>query len=162
MTERAIRTALISSDRSFRELVKDVFLSHEAWTAPAIEIAAPFAAFGEDELRAVRQLHPELIVLDLAEDPEMGIKLAHFLSESVPGQRFIAVGPSLAPDMLLSAMRAGVADYLPRPVTAEAFETAVERVRHLLGAGAKEGSKQPGQLYAFYSPKGGAGTTTVA
>jgi pilus assembly protein CpaE len=163
MTERTIRTALISSDRTFRELVKDVFLSHEAWTAPAIEIAAPFAAFGESEVRSIRQLHPELIILDLGEDPEMGIKLASFLSESTPGQRFVAVGPHLAPDQLLSAMRAGVADYLPRPVTAEAFQTAIERVRQLLGAaGAKEAGKIAGQLYAFYSPKGGAGTTTVA
>ena len=162
MTERTIRTALISSDRSFRELVKDVFLSHEAWTAPAIEIAAPFAAFGENEVRSIRQLHPELIILDLGEDPEMGIKLASFLSESTPGQRFVAVGPPLAPDLLLSAMRAGVADYLPRPVTAEAFQTSVERVRQLLGAGGKETAKLAGQLYAFYSPKGGAGTTTVA
>ena len=46
MTERTIRTALISSDRSFREMVRDVFLSHEAWTAPAIEIAAPFSPSG--------------------------------------------------------------------------------------------------------------------
>ena len=114
MTERSIRTALISSDRSFRELVKDVFLSHEAWTAPAIEIAAPFAAFGESEVRSIRQLRPELIILDLGEDPEMGIKLASFLSEATPGQRFVAVGPHLAPDLLLLAMRAGVADYRPR------------------------------------------------
>jgi pilus assembly protein CpaE len=162
MTERTIRTALISSDRSFREMVKDVFLSHEAWTAPAIEIAAPFAAFGENELRSIRQLRPELIIMDLADDPEMGIRLASFLSESQPGQRFVAVGPHLEPQMLLSAMRAGVVDYLPRPVTAEAFQTAVERVRQLLGVGGKESSKAAGQLYAFYSPKGGAGTTTVA
>ena len=123
MTERTIRTALISSDRSFREMVRDVFLSHEAWTAPAIEIAAPFSSFGENELRAVRQLHPELIILDLADEPELGIRLAHFLSEAAPGQRFVAVGPHLSPELLLSAMRAGVADYLPRPVTAEAFQT---------------------------------------
>jgi pilus assembly protein CpaE len=162
MTERTIRTALISSDRSFREMVKDVFLSHEAWTAPAIEIAAPFSAFGENELRAVRQLNPDLIILDLADEPELGIKLAHFLSESHPGQRFVAVGPNLPPDLLLSAMRAGVVDYLPRPVTAEAFQTALERVRLQMGIGGKETAKQPGQLYAFYSAKGGAGTTTVA
>jgi pilus assembly protein CpaE len=162
MTERTIRTALISSDRSFREMVKDVFLSHEAWTAPAIEIAAPFSAFGENELRAVRQLNPDLIILDLGDEPELGIKLAHFLSEAHPGQRFVAVGPNLPPDLLLSAMRAGVVDYLPRPVTAEAFQTAVERVRLQMGVGGKEAVRQPGQLYAFYSAKGGAGTTTVA
>ena len=153
MTERTIRTALISSDRSFREMVKDVFLSHEAWTAPAIEIAAPFSAFGENELRAVRQLHPELIILDLADDPELGIKLAHFLSESAPGQRFVAVGPHLPPELLLSAMRAGVADYLPRPVTAEAFQTAVDRVRQLLGASGKEAAKPPGPALPSTAPR---------
>lgn len=163
MTERTIRTALISSDRSFREMVKDVFLAHEAWTAPAIEIAAPFSAFGENELRSIRQLHPEVIVLDVADDPEMGIKLAQFLSESTPGLRLVASGPQLPNDLLLSAMRAGVVDYLTRPTTPEAMTAAVERVRSLLGAAnSKDGSKQPGALYAFYSPKGGAGTTTVA
>jgi pilus assembly protein CpaE len=92
----------------------------------------------------------------------MGIKLAAFLSETSPGQRFVASGPNLPPDLLLAAMRAGVADYLPRPVTPEAMTSAVERVRQLMGVGTKETSKAPGQLYAFYSPKGGAGTTTVA
>ena len=98
MTERAIRTALISSDRSFREMVKDVFLSHEAWTAPAIEIAAPFAAFGENEVRALRQLHPELIILDLEDDPGLGIKLAQ-LPERVhrPGSGSWRSGPLCSP-----------------------------------------------------------------
>ena len=57
-------------------MVKDVFLSHEGWTAPAIEIAAPFEAFGEDQVRALRQLHPELIILDIEDAPELGIKFA--------------------------------------------------------------------------------------
>jgi pilus assembly protein CpaE len=162
MTERTIRTALISSDRAFREMVKDVFLAHEAWTAPAIEIAAPFSALGENELRSIRQLHPEVVVLDVADDPEMGIKLAQFLSETMPGLRLVASGPQLPNDLLLSAMRAGVVDYLVRPTTPEAMTVAVERVRALLGVHAKDGAKQPGALYAFYSPKGGAGTTTVA
>ena len=46
----------------------------------------PEAAFGENEVRSIRQLHPELIILDLGEDPEMGIKLASFLGESTPGR----------------------------------------------------------------------------
>ena len=40
MSERSVRTALISTDRGFREVVKDVFLSHEGWTAPALELTA--------------------------------------------------------------------------------------------------------------------------
>jgi pilus assembly protein CpaE len=162
-TERTIRTALISTDRGFREMVKDVFLSsHEGWTAPALEITVPFEVLGEDQIRALRQLHPELVVLDIGSAPDLGIKFAQFLAETSPGTRFIAAGPLLQPDLLLTAMRAGVADYLPKPVTNEAFRAALDRMRHLLGVATKEGPRQPGQVYAFYSPKGGAGTTTTA
>jgi pilus assembly protein CpaE len=162
MTERSIRTALISTDRGFREMVKDVFLSHEGWTAPALELTAPFEAFGDEQIRSLRQLNPELVILDLADAPDLGIKLAQFLSESSPGMRFIAAGPLLQPEHLLIAMRAGVADYLQKPVAPEAVRDALDRMRNLLGVGGKDGPKQPGKLYAFYSAKGGSGTTTVA
>jgi pilus assembly protein CpaE len=162
VSERSIRTALISTDRGFREMAKDVFLSEQGWAAPALEITAPFELFGDEQIRPLRQLHPELIVLDISEAPDLGIKLAQFLSESSPGIRFIAAGPLLQPEHLLVAMRAGVADYLPKPVTSDAFRAALERIRHMLGVGAKDGPKPPGKLYTFYSPKGGAGTTTTA
>jgi pilus assembly protein CpaE len=143
-------------------MAKDVFLSHEGWTAPALEITAPFEGFGDDQIRALRQLNPELVILDLADSPELGIKFAQFLSDSLPGIRYVASGPTLSPDHLLTAMRAGVVDYLPKPVAPESFRSALDRVRHLGGGGAKDGPKQPGKLYAFYSPKGGSGTTTTA
>ena len=161
-TERSIRTALISTDRGFREMVKDVFLSQEGWTAPSLEITTPFESFGDEQVRPLRQLHPELVVLDISESPDLGIKLAQFLNESSRGIRFIAAGPQLEPEHLLVAMRAGVADYLPKPVTADAFRAALERIRHTLGVASKDGPKQPGKLYTFYSPKGGSGTTTTA
>ena len=161
--ERAIRTALISTDRGFREMVKDVFLSHEGWTTPSLDIAVPFEAFGDDQVRALRQLNPELVILDIEDAPDLGIKFAQFMSESVAGVRFIAAGPLLQPEHMLTAMRAGVVDYLPKPVTGEAMRASLDRIRAALGHGGKDGRpKQPGKLHAFYSAKGGAGTTTTA
>jgi pilus assembly protein CpaE len=144
-------------------MVKDVFLSHEGWTTPSLDIAVPFEAFGDDHVRALRQLNPELVILDIEDAPDLGIKFAQFMSESVPGVRFIAAGPLLQPEHMLTAMRAGVVDYLPKPVTGEAMRASLDRIRVALGHGGKEGGpKQPGKLYAFYSAKGGAGTTTTA
>ncbi len=162
MNDRSIRTALISSDRDFREMVKDVFLSHEGWTTPALEITAPLDSFGDEQIRALRQFNPELIVLDISEAPDLGIKFAQFWSETSPSVRFIAAGPLLQPEHLLVAMRAGVADYLPKPAGQEALHGSLDRLQHTFGMGGKGGPKQPGKLYAFYSAKGGAGTTTVA
>ncbi len=160
--ERSVRTALISTDRGFREMVKDVFLSHEGWTTPSLEITAPFGSFGDEQIRALRQLNPELVILDLSESPELGIKFAQFWNETAPSVRFIASGPLLQPEHLLVAMRAGVADYLPQPTGPEMLRASLDRMRHTLGLGATDRPKQPGKLYAFYSAKGGAGTTTVA
>jgi pilus assembly protein CpaE len=162
VNEPSVRTALISNDRGFREMVKDVFLTHEGWTAPSLEITAPFDTLGEEPVRALRQLHPELVLLDIESSPDLGIKFAQFLCEVSPGIRFIAAGPLLQPEHLLTAMRAGVADYLPKPVTAEALRDALDRVRVVLTPGKKEETRRIGQVYAFYSPKGGAGTTTTA
>jgi pilus assembly protein CpaE len=161
-SDHAIRTALISNDRGFREMVKDVFLSHEGWTAPALEVTAPFDAFGEEQVRALRQLHPELVILDIASSPELGIKFAQFLAETSPGIRFIAAGPLLQPEHLLTAMRAGVADYLPKPVSGDAFRAALDRVHVGMVPTKKDETRRTGQVYVFYSPKGGAGTTTTA
>jgi pilus assembly protein CpaE len=162
MNERSIRTALISTDRGFREVVRDVFLSHEGWTAPALELTAPFEALGEEQIRALRQLQPELLIIDIDDSPELGIRFAQFLSETTPGIRFVAAGPLLQPELLLTAMRAGVADYLTKPVTGEALRAALDRVRLVVGSGKKDEVRRVGQVYSFYSPKGGSGTTTTA
>ena len=124
---------------------------------------AASTSFGEEQVRALRQLHPELVILDIDDAPDLGIKFAQFSSETTPGIRFIAAGPLLQPEHLLTAMRAGVADYLPKPVGRRG---ASRRARPASGArSATDGRtapKQPGQIYSFYSPKGGAGTTTTA
>jgi pilus assembly protein CpaE len=143
-------------------MVKDVFLSHEGWTTPSLDVTVPFEAFGDEQVRALRQLNPELVILDIEDAPDLGIKFAQFLSESVRGVRFIAAGPLLQPEHLLVAMRAGVVDYLPKPVTPETMRASLDRVRVGFGIASKEGPRQPGKLYAFYSAKGGAGTTTTA
>ncbi len=128
----------------------------------SLEIGVPFTQCGNDQLQALRQADPQLIVLDLADDPELALRLAQFLLEQNPAQRFIAAGPAHSPELLMTAMRAGVTEYLTKPVTVESLVQAVERAAFKLGWSPGAGSRQPGQMYAFFSPKGGSGSTTVA
>jgi pilus assembly protein CpaE len=63
---------------------------------------------------------------------------------------------------LMAAMRAGITEYLPKPVTPEALLPVVERMERKLGMATAGAEREPGKVLAFFSAKGGSGTTTVA
>jgi pilus assembly protein CpaE len=165
MSERSLRGALISPDSRFRSEVRALLGEVEPRVGIAVEITERFVDFREDVVRTLRQSKPDLLLVDLEQESELGVKFIQFLADAHPGQRVIAFGGEISPDQLLAAMRAGVADYLHKPVSAELLRGAVGRVAQAMGSSrAKddEGRKAEGQVFAFFSPKGGSGSTTVA
>jgi pilus assembly protein CpaE len=162
MPESPARACLISTDPAFRTVVKDVLLSPDVGFSIGLELNNPYAEFGKEEIEALRAFDPALIILDLESDPELGVRFAQFIAEQAPDRRFIAAGPTLSPELLLDAMRAGMADYLAKPVTPDQLRAAVDRVGSRMGRPASERPRQPGAAFSFTSAKGGAGSTTVA
>jgi pilus assembly protein CpaE len=161
MAEPSLRAALITTDPRFRDQVQELLSDPESGFALGLEIAVPFAQFGEEQVSALRQLSPDLVFIDVQEDPELGVKFTQFLTEMNPGQRVIAAGSGLSHDLLLAAMRAGISDFLAKPVTSEALLEAFQRVSLLYGRSAAR-LRRPGQVFAFFSPKGGSGCTTIS
>jgi pilus assembly protein CpaE len=161
-THQLPRTALISSDSTFVAMVKQLLTGPERPISLELELTVPLYQFGEHQVQALRALAPELIILDLNDSQELGLQLAQYLVELNPAQLFIATGPLLTGEELMLAMRAGVTDYLPRPVTPEDFRAAVARSAHKMRKPDTETQRQPGQIFSFFSPKGGSGSTTLA
>ncbi len=161
MTDRSLRAALISTDDAFRDQLRELLADGELGISLRLEVPERFAEYGEEQVQALRQLNPELVVIDLEDDPDLGVKFTQFLSGANPAQRVVAVGPELTQEMLLAAMRAGVADYLSKPVAPQALREAITRVSVSLGFTALK-QKRPGQILTFFSPKGGSGVTSVA
>jgi len=160
---RSVRCAVISTDGAFRKIVEQAIRHPDAGTTLEIEFGVPFAAFGNAELKALKAASPEVVVLDLAEDPALGIKLAHFLAgSSSPSYKIIASGPTLEAELLLELMRGGITEFLPKPVAPEQVREAVRRLAQGgQGAGAQQGTTL-GEIYAFFGAKGGSGATTLA
>ncbi len=161
MTESQIRVAVISTDVRFRDRLREALSESGRGFRIALELSVRFGDFGEEQIRAVRQAGPDLLVVDLEDDPEVGVKLVQFLAESNPGQRALAVGPALSQTLLLAAMRAGVSDYLQKPVEPDVLAEALQRATVLLGRGS-ESAKKPGQVFSVFGAKGGTGATTLA
>jgi pilus assembly protein CpaE len=156
------RAALISSDSTFNAQVKQLLTGPERPLSLELELAVPLYQLGEQQIQALRALGPELIILDLEESQELGLRLAEYLVELNPAQLFIATGPVLSSEQLMQAMRAGVTDYLPKPVRPEDLQAATIRVATKVRKADGEKLRQPGRIFSFFSPKGGGGSTTLA
>ncbi len=162
MDSRTIASALISTDQEFRQALKQCLTNAETGIVVGLELAIPFREINDQHLEQLRQLDPELIFLDLGDDAQIGLKFAQFLVDSAPERRLIGAGPVLSPDLLLNAMQAGISEYLPKPVTAEALTAAIDRIARKFGRKVDEQRHNPGAVYAVFGPKGGAGSTTVS
>jgi pilus assembly protein CpaE len=156
------RAALISSDSSFAAQVKQLLSGPDRPMTLEIELTGPIYQLGEQQIQALRALGPEVIILDMEENQELALQLAQYLVELNPAQLFIATGPVLSSDQLMQAMRVGVTDYLPKPVVAEELRAATIRCAHKVQKRVGEKQQIAGKIFSFFSPKGGAGATTLA
>jgi pilus assembly protein CpaE len=161
VTEGHIRVGIISTDVRFRDRLREALSESGRGFRIALELSVRFADFGEDQVQALRHAAPDLLIVDLEDDPEVGVKLVQFLAESHPTHRVLAAGPTLSPGLLLAAMRAGVSDYVQKPVEPDALHESLQRVAALLGR-AGDSSRKPGQVFSVFGAKGGTGSTTLA
>jgi pilus assembly protein CpaE len=155
-----VRGAVISTDGAVREVLRRTVALDDRGLQISNEIAVPFGEITEDQIAELRQMDPQLVFLDFDQDPATAIGLARFLTDGTPQRCIVGTGPALSSQDLLEAMRAGVVEYLPKPLSEDAAKAALERTARRLGWSAT--NRDPGQLYAVFSPKGGAGTTSVA
>ncbi|HSJ24321.1 MAG TPA: AAA family ATPase [Longimicrobiales bacterium] len=155
-----IPAAVISTDATFREALGKALAAGRRPVVVAAEITVPFGEFAEDQLKRLRQAKPAVLFMDLEQDPGLGVRLAQFLTDSHPELRIVAAGPAPSPELLMNAMRAGVSEYLTKPITPESVADVLERLDRRLGTAS--GAREPGKLFAFFSAKGGSGSTTVA
>jgi pilus assembly protein CpaE len=155
------RAALVSTDSQFRELVRQVLSGPDRPVAVDLELTVPFDAMGEHQLQSIRSQGPELILLDMEDAPGLALKFAQFLIDQNPALVFIAMGPPLSNEQLLAAMRAGVTEYLPKPVDPDDLRGAAMRVAQKLRKPSDQ-QRTAGKILAFFSPKGGGGSTTLA
>ena len=118
MEVRSIPSAIISPDASLRQLLQRVVREPRHNLSVEVEIPIPLESIDAESLAKLRRANPELIVLDLEDRPELGLHLAQALTEADPRRRLLAAGPVLEPTLLMEAMKAGICEYLPKPVTA--------------------------------------------
>jgi pilus assembly protein CpaE len=99
---------------------------------------------------------PEVLVIDLRGGSGIPADLVTF-KRRFARTGVVVVVPHLDPAMMLEAMRAGVTEVVPEPVSGADLKAAVERV-----LGQQAPAIEQGKVLGFVGAKGGVGTTTLA
>lgn len=156
-----LRTVLISNDDGLRGIVSESILRGDLPITIGLDVVPPPRPLDSDHLEQLRGYDPQAVILDMGDDPEGAVRNAGAIASAVPGAAVVGLGPELDAAILLDAMRAGIVEYVPGPLDATNVGDALQRVLRKRGLGGSLNGRRNGQVLAFFSPKGGAGSTTV-
>ena len=157
----AIKAAVFSTDPALLEQLARV-VAEVGDMKVSMKTDVPYTDLEARHLDQLDLLNPQVVFLDLNGNSAIALKFAHFLIESNVSRKIVGLGPELSNEMLLSAMQAGVSEYLTKPASDGEILEALSRVTRKLGKKAARESKDPGKMYTIFSAKGGTGSSTIA
>ncbi|MGH2456136.1 MAG: AAA family ATPase [Candidatus Limnocylindria bacterium] len=136
------------------------------------------AGSGEEAIQMAMDLRPDVIVMDINMPGLDGVEAAEIISQRLPTSPIVMMSVHGEAEQLKRSLTAGAREFLVKPFSADEFATTIRRVferelvrREQVAATLPavpvptgEVSDELGehQVMAVFSPKGGAGRTTIA
>jgi len=109
-------------------------------------------------LRLTRSLQPDLILLELPFQATPAMEFVRRIRSEFPGTGIIVSATEASPQLVLSCIRAGAHEFVPRPIDGSELEKAVSHIRQL--SGVTLSNKKRGKVMSVVSSKGGIGATS--
>ena len=109
----------------------------------------------------VRQLRPDVLLVDAASDLEAACELIRAAAALEPAVRVVCLHKRNDSDAVVGTLRAGAVEFLYAPFDAPAQQDAVTRIRKIIHPD-DTGEKELGKIVAFSSTKPGAGASMLA
>jgi pilus assembly protein CpaE len=133
------------------------------------------AGTGEEAIKVAMELRPDVIVMDINMPGMDGVQAAEIISQRLPTCPIIMMSVHGEVDQLKRAISAGAREFLVKPFSGDEFSASIRTVfeRELTRRTQFEsnlpavpapsaGDEGDHQVIAVFSPKGGAGRTTIA
>jgi pilus assembly protein CpaE len=151
---RTLRLVIIDSDRSARRDVREFIRDKN------------IRVIGESEdvksgLRLIRGLQPDLILLELPAAAAETMEAVAKIKEELPDIGIILSSTDPSPQLILSCIRAGVQEFITRPIDVKELGKAIDHIRKLFSA-TLSSNKKRGAILSVFASKGGTGATSVA
>ena len=119
------------------------------------------AAASDPVIRRTQTFSPHVVLVDIAADAApAALRALELLRQELPESALFVVGPMTHPQLIVSAMRAGVREYIERPPTTNDLLEAFVRLTTMRRKPGRESAR--GKVFTIVNAKGGSGATTVA
>ena len=110
-------------------------------------------------LDRLERMRPDVVLVDISNWREPLEGLVSSIRGAIGDPMIIALNTTADADSILSALRAGINEYLYPPLR-ESLKRALERRSTERSRRREGGTKGGGKAYGFFSAKGGCGATT--
>ena len=108
----------------------------------------------------VHKKRPMVLIMEIGVDVALAIERIEQLLNRFPQVSIFATSEDKSSDTILKVMRAGATEYLLRPVSQTDLTFALQKIGRLWLV--KPAEDEAGKIITVFSPKGGAGVTTIA
>jgi pilus assembly protein CpaE len=109
----------------------------------------------------LRRNQPDVVLLEFPHSDETAMQQIEAALVKSPGTHMVLVSPNQTVELLTRAMRAGVREVLPAPMTRATVQLAIKHAQgHALVS--HEGERSSGEVIALIAAKGGAGATFLS
>ncbi len=137
-------------------LVDGTNVARTVCSNPTLPLAAT-----DPVIRRTLAFAPDVVLVDIATDGvTSALRAVELLHQELPDSALFVVGPLTQPQLIVSAMRAGVREYIERPTTTTDLLEAFVRLTATRRKPGSESSR--GKVFTVVNGKGGSGATTVA
>lgn len=157
--ETELNALLIAPDRA----LADQFLATLRRTR-AFQILADLKSYPTAQALDIRlrQLKPDVVLLDLGSDIEAASELIPLVAAARPQVLLIGLHPRNDADVLVRSLRLGATDFLFAPFDEQVQKEAVARLRKMQQPEPAATEREMGKVLAFSSAKPGSGASTLA
>jgi pilus assembly protein CpaE len=169
MTDSKIRVLIVDDIAETRENIRKL-LQFE----PDIDVV-DMARTGKEGIESAKKYKPHVILMDINMPDMDGIQATSVIVKEVPISQIVIVSVQSDTDYLRRAMLAGARDFLAKPPAADELINTIRRLGEMAhqreqmlaaapplatAAGGRRGGLD-GKVVTVFSPKGGAGCTTL-
>ncbi|MBS1241287.1 MAG: response regulator receiver protein [Gemmatimonadetes bacterium] len=157
----SLRAVLITQDPGVRAAITSFARDPGNRLAVVLDLDVPLLGFNGAQFKAVSQAAPALVFVDFDGAPDLGVSLARDLARADERLLPVGIGDALSSDLLLQAIRAGLAEFLVKPLSAEGLSEALARLLPRMRVDDEDTAGALARTVAFFSAKGGSGASTA-